>query len=308
MTRTLLPFLLSLGVLAPISYAHAAAGQGPMRVTASALNVRSGPGGNYSVITTIARGQVYPALEWRGSYLKLQIGARTGWAHGTYLARTTTPLFRVTASALNVRSGAGSQYRVLGRLGNGVCVAVRGSSGPWRNFNYEGGSAWVHSSYLRSVTAAPSTPSNPAPSRRRSAAGYIQLASSGTGFYSYGQAYKRWGTPRLVYAIERTGRSWNQIRRTRFGVGNISLQNGGYMAPHSSHRRGVDVDIIPQRNDGRENGITIHQGAYSRYWTQRLIDSFRAQISTRVILFNDSRVRGVVYWAGHDNHFHASVN
>lgn len=79
------------------------------------------------------------------------------------------------------------------------------------------------------------------------------------------------------------------------------------MAPHSSHQRGVDVDIIPQRTDGREDGVTIYQGAYSRYYTQVLIDRFRAQISTRVILFNDSRVRGVQYWAGHHNHFHASV-
>jgi murein endopeptidase len=92
------------------------------------------------------------------------------------------------------------------------------------------------------------------------------------------------------------------------GVGNISLERGGYMAPHSSHQRGVDVDIIPVRTDGREDGVTIHQAAYSRSRTQSLLNLVWAELSIRVILFNDGGVTRVQYWPGHDNHFHVSIN
>jgi uncharacterized protein YraI len=295
-----------------------AAPLGSKKVTARALNVRSGPGTGYRVMEVITRDQVYPALEKRGSFLKLQIGEQSGWAHGSYLSSTSTRIYRVSASALNVRSGSGTQYRVLGRLARGAYISVRGANGVWKNFNFDGGSAWVHGNYLTSVSgtapASPAPTATPAPATpaptasRRSRAGFIQLQSSGVGFYAYGAAYKRWGAPHVVYAIQRTGRRWQQINRTRFGVGNISLENGGYMAPHSSHRRGVDVDIIPMRSDGREAGVTIYQSAYSRYWTQKLIDMYRSELSIRVILFNDSSVRGVQYWSGHDNHFHASAN
>ena len=92
------------------------------------------------------------------------------------------------------------------------------------------------------------------------------------------------------------------------GVGNISLENGGYMAPHSSHQQGVDVDVRPMRTDGQEAGVTIHQSAYSRSRTQALVSDFRRELSIRIILFNDSGVSGVRYWSGHDNHFHVSMN
>lgn len=273
------------------------------QVTASMLPVRSAPNTYASIQGRVTHSQVYPVIERRGSWIRIQYSEHSGWIYQPYTQLTGTPLSRINASALNVRSGAGSNYRVLGQLPRNTVVAVRGSKGSWRNINYKGGSAWVHSAYLASTSSRP-----PQSSRPRSRAGFIQLASSGTGFYAYGSSYKRWGRPELVYGIERAARRWNQQYRTRLGVGNISLQNGGYMAPHSSHRRGVDVDVIPMRTDGRELGVTIHQGAYSRTRTRAVLQIFRSEIRTRVVLFNDRYISGVTYWAGHDNHFHFSAN
>jgi uncharacterized protein YraI len=307
-TRTGLLFLgLILSLAWPATPLQAQSIVGPMRVTLDSLNIRAAPNPNASVLVVAKKDQVYPAIRWSGSWLEIQIGARRAYAYGLYLAPTTTPVFQVKADVLNIRSGPGSQYRVLASFTRGAYVAVRGSSGPWRNFNFEGASAWVHGDYLQGVGSAPSNTSPPSTARPSSRAGFIQLAASGTGFYAYGAAYKRWGTPRLIYGVERAARRWSQESRTRMGVGNISLENGGTMAPHTSHKQGLDVDVIPMRTDSVEDGVTIFQSLYSRSRTQRIIDLVSSEIRPRVILFNDSQTRGTQSWPGHDNHFHFSA-
>lgn len=303
----LLLFSLSLTLAWPTLAARAQSIVGPMRVTLDSLIIRAAPNPNASVVAIAKKDQVYPAIRWTGSWLEIQIGAGRAYAYGLYLAPTTTPVFQVKADVLNIRSGPGSQYRVLASFRRGAYLAVRGSSGPWRNFNFEGASAWVHGDYLQALGSAPINTSPPSSARPRSRVGFIQLAASGAGFYAYGAAYKRWGTPRLVYALERAARRWSQESRTRMGVGNISLENGGPIPPHVSHQQGLDLDVIPMRLDGREDGVTIYENSYSRSKTQRIIDLISSEIRPRVILFNDSRTRGTQSWPGHDNHFHFST-
>jgi len=287
-----------------------AGGLPAVEVTASRLNARSGPSTNTSVIAVLEQGQAYPEVRRSGPWAQLQLGGQLAWCHGDFLVPGTQSVVTVTATSLNVRSGAGTAYRTLGQLSRGQSVAILAARGVWREISYRGRGAWVHGSFLRGsgagVSASPTQ--SPASAPRRSRAGLIQLPVSGLGYYAYGAAYKRWGTERLVYAVERIARRWARESRARLGIGNISLENGGYMAPHSSHQRGVDVDVIPVRRDGREDGVTIYQSAYSRQLTQRVIDLFHDELSTRVILFNDPTIRGVMSWAGHDNHFHVSVN
>jgi peptidoglycan/xylan/chitin deacetylase (PgdA/CDA1 family) len=55
----------------------------------------------------------------------------------------------VTASALNVRSGAGTNHRVVGVVRNGDMVFVLDTVGNWSRISWQGSTAYVHSSYLR---------------------------------------------------------------------------------------------------------------------------------------------------------------
>lgn len=308
-----------IALTAPGLVADAQTTLGAYEVTASSLNVRYGASTRNGAFARIGRGQSYPAIQRSGEWLLLQIGSKRGWSHGGYLRAVNHGVYEVTASSLNVRTGPSTRYRALGRLSRGNPVAVRASSGSWKKISFNGRDAWVHGGYLRSVGSSSGSSSDttrprptptppPTTSRPRSRAGFIQLASSGPGWAAYGAAYKRWGRPTLVYGIERVARRQARRSRTRMGVGNISLENGGRMPPHSSHQRGVDVDVRPMRSDGREAGVTIHQSAYSRSRTQALVSDFRRELSIRIILFNDSGVSGVRYWSGHDNHFHVSMN
>jgi len=55
----------------------------------------------------------------------------------------------VTASSLNVRSGAGTNHRAVGILRSGDTVNVIGTVGKWKQISWLGGVAYVHSSYLK---------------------------------------------------------------------------------------------------------------------------------------------------------------
>ncbi len=287
-----------------------------VEVTASGLNVRSGPSTRYRVVTVIRKGQRFNVVARSGSWRKLQVGGTQGWASGSYL-RTVSggsssgggAAYTVTASALNVRSGPSTRYRVVGTVRRGQRVTVRGSSGAWRKIAFGGGAAWVHGAYLSrgggGSTAAPA----PAPSGNRptSRAGFIQLAGSGPGFYGYSIASGRWGRPHMVYGIERVGRQRASERSARIGVGHISRENGGFFAPHVTHREGKNADIRPVRRDGRASPTTIYSSSYSRSGTQRLINQLRAAMNERSILFNDRRTSGTRYYPGHHNHLHFSI-
>lgn len=284
-----------------------------VEVTASALNVRSGPSTGYRVIGVARNGERFQTLGASGSWVKLDFRGSQGWAYGSYLRTVATsggsqpsgPSATVTASTLNVRSGPGTNYRIIGSLSRGASVQVVRSSGSWYEVALRSGTGWVHGAYLDVGGGRPGAAPPPSTSR----AGYIQLPSSGNGYYGYYAASKRWGTPAMVYGIQRIASRFKAANPSapRIGVGDISLMNGGPISGHASHQRGVDADLRPVRNDGREAPVTIHQSAYSRTLTQRVLDLFVAEVRVTHIFFNDSRTRHTQHWPNHDNHFHVRI-
>ena len=145
-------------------------------VTASALNVRSGSGTNYGVIGSLYRGDTATVVDESNGWYKINYGSGTGWVCGSYLKVTggstggsSTPApapstsdsgesstsftGRVTASALNVRSGAGTNYGSIGMLYNGATVTVIGSASGWYKINYGSGTGWVCGEYISRSTS-----------------------------------------------------------------------------------------------------------------------------------------------------------
>ena len=98
-------------------------------VTASVLNVRSGPGTGYSVTGSLSRGTAVSVVAESNGWCKLALG---GWVSKTYIS--TEPVnasggssgqtYYVTASALNVRSSPGTGSDVIGCVYQGDAVTV----------------------------------------------------------------------------------------------------------------------------------------------------------------------------------------
>ena len=146
-------------------------------VTATSLNVRSGTGTSYSVITKLSKGTVVDVIEsasngWKK--VKTSNGT-TGWVSGEYLTTgsagnsstnnstsQTSYKATVTADSLNVRKGAGTSYSVITKLSKGTVVDVlESASNGWKKIKTSNGTiGWVSGSYLANcVVEQPSTPS-----------------------------------------------------------------------------------------------------------------------------------------------------
>jgi uncharacterized protein YgiM (DUF1202 family) len=64
----------------------------------------------------------------------------------------TAEYIQSTGSGVNVRSGAGSSYSVLGQLQKGSCLAYIGRTGDWYITRYKERTAYVSAQYINMMT------------------------------------------------------------------------------------------------------------------------------------------------------------
>ena len=93
------------------------------------LNVRAGAGTNFSIVGTLPRGTQVMVYEELNGWSRIGQGK---WVSSQYLADekpaeqtpTTKTMYVKVKSTLNVRAGAGTNYKVVGSLSNGAKVTV----------------------------------------------------------------------------------------------------------------------------------------------------------------------------------------
>ena len=149
-----------------------ALGGGTWKVTAaSAVNLRGGPGTGYGV-----RGKAYPGervkvLNTEDDWIRVTVqdSGLTGWMKASAIGKAASPaktvapaeepdvqkVRSVSSGSLNVRSGPGAGYALVGTLNYGEALRVRGSSGNWlRVVAHNGVSGWVASGYTQAGAEA----------------------------------------------------------------------------------------------------------------------------------------------------------
>ncbi|WP_079506578.1 SH3 domain-containing protein [Mesobacillus jeotgali] len=131
--------------------------------TTANLNMRSGPGTNYKVTFTVPKGKTISATERSGNWYKVTYTyivnkkktTKTGWVTGAYLrvyqanqktsVRKTSSATAVVSTAkttyqttdkLNIRSGAGTKYKVTRTIPKGVIVYSTARMGSWYKVSY----------------------------------------------------------------------------------------------------------------------------------------------------------------------------
>jgi hypothetical protein len=103
---------------------------------------------------------------------------------------------------------------------------------------------------------------------------------SGKGYYSYSPAQNQYGTSNTIGAVLDVGRQWQFNSEPPFGIGDISLVQGGPMPGHTTgHQIGRNVDVRPMRTDGTAAPVTWQDAQYSQALTQLLVDNFRAHVN-----------------------------
>ena len=141
-------------------------------VTGSRVNIRSGPGTNYPVQTTVEKGTVVEVTDrsngtWylisnngipgfiSSSYLQL-----TGNTAGASIAVAQTPTsdasFYINAMYVRFRSGPGSNYSIVGEYNKGKEIKVVTTVGDWVAGYIDGNPGYVHKQYVtKGVYTAP---------------------------------------------------------------------------------------------------------------------------------------------------------
>jgi penicillin-insensitive murein endopeptidase len=141
------------------------------------------------------------------------------------------------------------------------------------------------------------------------ATGFVQLTQvSGLGYYTYSPMDRQFGTSHTVKTLKDIVRTFAfNMPSVLIGIGDISFAHGGQMLPHATHQHGTNVDIRPLRKDNHHSPISIADSQYSAGNTRVLVASLLAHHNVKRILFNDTSIPGVHYFAGHDNHLHVEM-
>lgn len=137
-------------------------------VTATRLNVRTGPSVDAEPMVQLSQGLQVTILARRDGWAQIEAGRYTGWVAAEFVSanpaapsRESEPATKpsaeefayVDADRLNVRRGPGTSYQQLWTLKLNERVTVVERSGDWakvKGARYEG---WVHGGYLTAKPA-----------------------------------------------------------------------------------------------------------------------------------------------------------
>ncbi|MFU0824588.1 C40 family peptidase [Clostridium sp.] len=127
-------------------------------ITASSLNVRAKASLSSSVIGHLYKNDKVNTISKEGEFYKINYNGKYGYIYDSYVkilssenSKTTTKTGEVTASCLNVRSGAGTGYSVIGKLLEGTKVDLYENVNGFYKINYKGKTGYISDDYIKII-------------------------------------------------------------------------------------------------------------------------------------------------------------
>jgi len=122
-------------------------------VTGDDVNLRSGPGTNYSVKWKYGSGLPLRVLKQQGKWIKVQdFESDTGWLHKKLVSNTGHMVVKVNKDKnkkINIRSGPGTSFKIVGKAYYGVVFKTLKQQKGWAQVKHESGvSGWVKRTLL----------------------------------------------------------------------------------------------------------------------------------------------------------------
>lgn len=149
------------------------------------LNVRKGPGTGYAKIGKLKNNAKVTLKGSQSGWYSIDYSGRKGFICGSYVnvsggaSSAGGGTYTVTASSLNVRSGAGVNYKPIGYLKNGNVVSALGESNGWLKISYNGKIGWISKKYARSGGAVGGGGSTPQVKTGKVTAGTLNVRRGG---------------------------------------------------------------------------------------------------------------------------------
>lgn len=123
----------------PVSY--------QVKVTASSLNIRKGPGISYAITGSLKRDSVVIIVEEQNGWGRIK--DTQGWISLKYTTKDTSYKAKVTANVLNVRKGPGTSYSVVGAVKKGTILTIVEEKNGFGKL--DSGIGWVSLSYVQKI-------------------------------------------------------------------------------------------------------------------------------------------------------------
>ena len=125
-------------------------------VNTNGLNMRNGAGTSYRVITVLNKGIKVEVISESNGWSKIKYDGRLGYVASRYLDlessnNVSTTKKEVNATSLNIRSGSGTNYSIIGKLSKGSKIDVISESNGWSKIDYNGKVGYVSSQYLSDI-------------------------------------------------------------------------------------------------------------------------------------------------------------
>ena len=227
--------VMALALSATASFANSNEGT----VTADALNVRSGPSTSYGITTKLYKGDKVEILETSNGWHKIKASnGKIGWVSGDYIKvssgstsqpSTSTTKATVTATSLNVRSGAGTSYSVITKLPKGTVVDVlESASNGWKKIKTSGGTTgWVSGEYLTTGSAGNSSTNNSTSQTSYKATVHTDSLNMRKGAGTSYSVITKLSNGTVVDVLESASNGWKKIKTSNGTIGWVS---GSYLA------------------------------------------------------------------------------
>ena len=134
-------------------------------VTASSLNVRSGPSTSYTVVTTVKKNDKVNILQSSNGWYKIETtSGKQGWVSSSYISasnsntnnsttnNTQSNIAIVNTDGLSFRNDAGTSYSIIKVLNKGEKVELISESNGWSKVKHDSRLGYVASQYIDKAT------------------------------------------------------------------------------------------------------------------------------------------------------------
>ncbi|WP_369900037.1 SH3 domain-containing protein [Bacillus manliponensis] len=249
-------------------------------VDTTSLRVRTGPATSHSVLGSVLKGQTLQVDGAENGWFKINLNGKTGYVSSEYVkfvssGTTTQPEtsnpskatgdYHVNTNALNVRSGAGTNYGVIGALSKGIKVTVLSEQNGWSKIHYNGKTGYISSQYLSKTPASgESNTGNHTSAFIKPAAGsYTSAFGMRGGHMHYGIDIAASGTVPVVAAAS------GEVTRSYYSTsyGNVvfvthNIKGETYTTVYA-HLRSRSVSVGQKVTQGQQVGIMGNTGQSS---------------------------------------------
>ena len=144
--------------LIPFTATNAFASNQEGIVTATSLNVRSGPSTDSSFLFSVKKNDKVTILKSENGWYKISTAnGHEGWASSEYISTNISDTNQqsnkkvVNVDNLNMRNGASTSYRVIMKLNKGTVIEIISESNGWAKIKHDGRIGFVASKYLSPI-------------------------------------------------------------------------------------------------------------------------------------------------------------